>query len=196
MKSATIACGDALAVLVEDPEQQSPADVSRARAHASVCPRCAVAFDDPDASRRVLAALDRERSDPSWALRGALVVLATIQIVVASPWLFGASLIPDQNVALAHLTRDGALGLVIATAALLVVWRPRYALAATLVGSMVFVAQFAAGFVDNQDRYVNGLFELTHLLVFAILALLAIAATAARRETPDAQRGPRPLRSL
>ena len=144
----------------------------------------------------MLATLAHERPNPSPGLRVALVVLALAQIVVASPWLFGASIIPDQNVALEHLTRDGALGLVIATAALLVVWRPRYALAATVVGSMVFVAQFAAGLVDNQDRYVNAVFELTHLLVFAILALLALAATVARRDTPDDRRNARSLRSL
>ncbi len=196
MKSASIACGDALAVLLEDPEQQAGADVSRARAHATVCPRCAVAFDDPDASRRVLASLARARSSSSLVLRLGLVVLAVAQVVVASPWLFGASIVPDQHVAVAHLTRDGALGLIIAALALLVAWRPRYALSATLIGSIVFVTQFAAGFVDNQDRYVNPTFELTHLLVLAILALLAFATSAARRDTPNGRPRAGALRSL
>jgi hypothetical protein len=196
MKSATITCGDALAVLVGDPDEQAPTEVSRARAHASVCPRCAVAFDDPDASRRVLASLARERAGVSMTLRAVLVLMATAQVVVASPWLFGSSIVPDQHVAVAHLTRDGALGLIIATVALLVAWRPRYALAATLIGSMVLVTQFAAGLVDNQDRSVNAGFELTHLLVLAILALLAIMTSATRRDTPDGRRNARALHSL
>ena len=120
----------------------------------------------------------------------------TIACPFAYPWLFGASLIPDHNVALAHLTRDGALGLVIATAGLLVAWRPRYAVAALLVGSIVFVAQFASSFVDNQDQYVSAAFELTHLLVFALLALLAFATAAERRGTPDSSRTPPTLHSV
>jgi hypothetical protein len=194
--TTTRSCSDALVVLLDDATLHSPQELRKARAHASICPRCAGSFDDPEASQRVLEMLRQKRPNVSVLLRVLLVLVAVAQLVVACPWLFGASLIPDQNVAVAHLTRDGALGLVIATAGLLVAWRPRYALVALLVGSMVFVAQFASSVVDNQQRYVSAAFELTHLLVLALLALLAFATAAERRDTPDSSRTPPTMHSV
>jgi hypothetical protein len=193
---ATSACRDAIAVLLGDPEDQSAEARLGARVHAGMCARCASVLDDPDASRRVLDTLARRRSTGSTVVRGALVVLAVAQFTVACPWLFGASLVPDQHVALDHLTRDGALDLVVATAGLLVVWRSRYAIAAALVGAIVFAAQFATGLVDQHDRHVNAAFELTHLLAVGVLALVVVTAFTARRATPMARRVSHTLRSL
>ena len=196
MTTTNRSCADALIVLLDDPRFHSPDELRKARTHASICPRCAGSFDDPEASQRVLEMLRQKRTSVSVLLRVLLVLVAVAQLVVACPWLFGASLIPDHNVAVAHLTRDGAFGLVIATAGLLVAWRPRYGLVALLVGSMVFVAQFASGVVDRQDQSVSAAFELTHLLVFALLALLAFATAAKHRDTPDSSRTPPTLHSV
>lgn len=121
---------------------------------------------------------------------------AVAQLIVAGPWLFGATLVPAHHVSMAHLTRDGALGLVIASLGLLVAWRPRYWLAATVVGSLVLTLQVVAGVVDDRDRYVSGVFELMHLLIVAIMMLIAFVSTSSRRGTPDARPDRNPLRPL
>jgi hypothetical protein len=194
MRGDRIGCRDALGVLL-DPEEASPEQVRGARAHASTCPRCSGVFDDRDAARRVRAALGPAGSNEAIALRVALVVVATVQLVLASPWLFGASLVPDAHVAAAHLTRDGAFGLVICAVGFMVAWRPRYALAGVLVGSIVVVLQAATGVVDDRSQYVNAPFELTHVLVFAIVVLVALTAGASRYR-PEQQPRHRPtLRS-
>jgi uncharacterized membrane protein (UPF0136 family) len=196
MSRAPIDCRTALAVLLDDPARHGITTLHRARVHASACPRCASAIDDPDAAGRVLATFARHQPSPSTALRVVLLLLATAQLVVASPWLFGSSLIPDRNVALAHLTRDGAFGIVIAAAGYLVAWRRRYALAAMLVGSLVFLAQFTTGLVDNRSRSVSTPFELVHLLVIGILALVAFTSADRDRAAAVAEPPPKPLRPL
>lgn len=190
------ACRGAVTILLGDPELQSPEARQRALAHSIVCPYCADVLDDADASRRVLDALGGQRPRLSTVLRVALVTLASAQLIVALPWLFGASLIPDQDVAVAHLTRDGALGVIVAAAVFLVAWRPRHALVALLVGVIVFVIQFATGIHDDHGSDVTISFELTHLLVFAIVGLLAFATSSGRTGTPDAEPTRRRLHSL
>jgi heme A synthase len=77
----------------------------------------------------------------------------------------------------------------------MVAWRPRYALAGVLVGSIVVVLQAATGVVDDRSQYVNAPFELTHVLVFAIVVLVALTAGAGRYR-PEQQPRHRPtLRS-
>ncbi|HEY3672454.1 MAG TPA: hypothetical protein VGN51_16080, partial [Acidimicrobiia bacterium] len=129
MSTRAMTCRDALVLLV-DGEASDPDAYRRARAHASVCPRCASSYDDPDASRRVIERHQIDVPGPSPRLRVLLVVVAAAQLVLACPWLFGASLVPDHQVTAAHLTRDGALGLLIACVALVSAWRPRYAVGA------------------------------------------------------------------
>ena len=197
MTTTTRSCADALVVLLDDSALHSLEELRNARAHASICPRCAGSFDDPEASQRVLEMLRQKRPNVSVLLRVLLVLVAVAQLVVACPWLFGASLIPDHNVAVADLTRGGgALGLVIATAGLLVAWRPRYALVALLVGSMVFVAQFASSVVDNQNQSVSGGVR-DHPLARSRASRAALFATAAeRRDSPDSSRTPPSLHSV
>ena len=134
--------------------------------------------------------------EPAPALRWLLLVLAIAQVVVACPWLFGANLIPDRNVALAHVTRNGAFGLVAACCAFIAAWRPRHTVATLLVGAVVLLAQFSAGFVDEQQRSVNTAFEATHLLMFVILGILAIAASSSRLHPHDDVPRPPTLHSL
>jgi hypothetical protein len=189
VSTRAMTCRDALVLLVEG-AGSDPDAYRRAQAHASVCPRCASSYDDRNASRRVL---ERHQSDvpgPSVTLRVVLVVAAAVQLVLACPWLFGASLVPDHQVTAAHLTRDGALGLLVACVALVSAWRPRYAIGSLLVGLVAIVAQFASGLVDRQDRAVSGAFELTHVLSLIIVVLLAFACTTMRGHGSDHRRPP------
>ena len=195
MSTRAMSCRDALVLLLAG-EASSDADAyARARAHASVCPRCASSYDDRGASQRVLDRLRVEMPGPSLRLRGLLVVVALAQLVLACPWLFGASVIPDHQVTMAHLTRDGALGLLIACVALVAAWRPRYAVGSLLIGVVAIVAQFASGLVDRQDRAVSGVFELTHVLSLIIVVLLAYVCTT-MRDHGHGHRQPPTLHSL
>jgi len=194
MSARTMTCGDALVLLVEGPGTD-PDAYRRARAHASVCPRCASSYDDRDASRRVLERHDTDVPGPSIRLRTLLVVVGTAQLVLACPWLFGASLVPDPQVTAAHLTRDGALGLLVACVALVAAWRPRYVVGSFMIGVVAIVAQFASGLVDRNDQAVSGAFELTHVLSLVIVVLLAYACTTMRGEGHD-HRQPPTLHSL
>jgi hypothetical protein len=188
-------CQDALVTLVSGDEAAEPSAFARARAHASLCPRCASIYDDREAAERVLTRSREDIAGPSLRLRASLAVVAVAQLVLACPWLFGASLVPDPSVSAAHLTRDGALGLLIASVALVTAWRPRYAFGSLLVGAVAIVAQFASGIVDRQDQAVSGVFELTHLLSLVIVVLLAFACTSLR-SGGGARRSPPTLRSL
>jgi hypothetical protein len=182
MKTAFMSCEQALIVLAGETEEHDRDERVLARLHASRCPRCSNAYN-AELDEALLARFTRPTVMPS--LRFGLAVIAAIQFVVAVPWLFGHSVVPDAHVEVAHLTRDGALGLVIATLGLLTAWRPRYVNGALLMGLVVFVAQFIAGFVDHMSDKVTGSFELIHVVVVLILiAMSAVAVSSARRATP------------
>jgi hypothetical protein len=181
MKTAAMSCGQALIVLFGDTDEYSPDERVRARLHASRCPHCNSVYD-AQIDETILARLHQPAVTP--ALRYGLAVIAAIQLVVAVPWLFGHSLVPDAHVEVAHLTRDGALGVVIAALGLLTAWRPRYVKSALLIGLVVFAAQSIAGFVDHMSDAVTGTFELIHLLVVLILIAMSAVAVSLARATP------------
>jgi hypothetical protein len=191
----TMSCEEALLVFL-DRDLGAGEHRRRARLHASTCPRCARSYHDPEATSEALARVLPALPGLSRLLRATLVALAAIQAAVAGPWLFGASLVPHSDVAVAHLTRDGAFGLVAACAALLAAWRPRYVVPALLVGSVVLLAQIAAGFVDQQASSVSSSFELTHALVLLMLGALAAATASARHDARGSARTPPTLHSL
>ena len=110
----------------------------QARSHAARCPHCADACA-VGLSPAAAGEFKRWRSELNVPLRLALLLVAFTQFVLAIPWLFGRSLLPDAHVAASHLTRDGALGLVIAAVGLLVVWRPRYVASVLAIGVVVLV---------------------------------------------------------
>ncbi|MDQ1479697.1 MAG: hypothetical protein QOI44_558 [Actinomycetota bacterium] len=180
-------CRRALAVLMAEADEHPRAEVLAARHHASRCPRCSSAYDpaDPTAAALGVFAVPGEETAP--ILRVGLVAVAVTQLVFAIPWIVGKSLLPDSHVAVSHLTRDGALGLVIAALGLITVWQPRYAHATRLMGFLVLGLQLAAGIDDRQAHLVSGVFEIVHLpVVLIVFGLCAIAADVARRATPRA----------
>ena len=132
-----------------------------------------------------MAGFDTDRLQPAAWLRIGLGVIAAVQLVLAGPWLLGHSIIPDPHVAVAHLTRDGALGFVIGSLGLLTAWRPRYAHSTLLVGVLVLMLQVVSGLTDHDATAASGSFELIHLLVVTIVcAMLAVAVDVRRRATP------------
>jgi hypothetical protein len=191
MKAAPITCREALAVILGAVDA-SPAQVRDARRHAALCPRCHGAYDPADDGRTRF----RPPPETAVALRIALVAIALTQLVFAIPWVVGHSMLPDANVAVSHLTRDGALGLMIAALGLVTAWRPRYVHSTMIIGMCVFATQVLAGLADQQTSSVSMSFELVHLLlVIIVFGLFVVAADVARRATPRAEPQSRVLHS-
>jgi hypothetical protein len=159
--------------------------VLAARQHAARCPHCSAAYDRANPEARRLGLVAGRRSEPAASLRVGLLTISVAQLVLAIPWLVGKSLLPDSHVAVSHLTRDGALGLVIAALGLVTVWRPRYVHGTRLIGLLVLSLQLVAGVADQQMSSVSASFEVVHfLVVIIVLGLFAVAADLARRATP------------
>jgi len=181
-------CAGALAILIAEAGAYPREVTLAARSHASRCPRCSAAYDpaDPDiGAPENYRAWNRETAT---SLRVGLLVISIAQLVFALPWLVGKSLLPDAHVAVSHLTRDGALGLVIAALGLITVWRPRYVHATAVMGFVVLGLQLVAGLADHDRHMVTGTFEFVHLLVVIIVAgLCCVAVDVARRATPRAE---------
>jgi len=183
-----MSCRHALIIFLADDGEFTHADVRQARLHAARCPRCRDAYVG-GLSPLVRPGLLLREPPPAFALRAGLLLVASFQLVIAVPWLFGRSLIPDAHVAVSHLTRDGALGLVSAAVGLVTVWRPRYVYSTMLIGVLVLALQLVAGLFDQQSNSVNASFEIVHLpMVLIVLALFSVGASTARRATPFARR--------
>ena len=203
MKVQQMTCERALMTLIGDAGDEPRDAVVAARQHAGRCPRCSAAYDVADPRARSVGALVRKRGEPAAALRVGLLGISVAQLVLAIPWLVGRSLLPDSHVAVSHLTRDGALGLVIAALGLVTVWRPRYVHGTRLIGLIVLGLQLVTGVADQQMSSVSADFEVVHfLVVIIVLGLFAVAADLARRATPRfeprlrvLQRAPEPKRA-
>jgi hypothetical protein len=130
----------------------------------------------PEDDDAFLAALSSALPSPTKALRALIVTLALAQLVLVLPWLvdrdpFGLL----ETSSPAHLARDGALGLVVAVAALLAAWRPRWAIPCFAIGSVTLVAQTLAGLIDNDPGGSTGR-ELVHVPSIALTFLVALSA--------------------
>ncbi len=188
MKAQQMTCERALFVLIGQADGDAHHEVKAARLHASRCPRCHTAYDPSLPAAVTLGATRGARPELAASLRFGLFAIALAQLVLAIPWLVGKSLLPDSHVAVSHLTRDGALGLMIATLGLVTVWRPRYVNSTRLIGIVVLGLQLVAGLADQQMSSVSASFEVVHfLVVIIVLGLFAVAADLARRATPRAQ---------
>ena len=116
--------------------------------------------------------------------------------MVALPWLFGHSLLPDAHVTVAHLTRDGGLDVVIGGLGLVTAWRPRYVNSTLVIVLLAFVTQLVAEISDRETHAVTGSFQLFHLLVVAIvIAMVCVHVSVTHRATPKIRPTPLVLRS-
>jgi hypothetical protein len=191
------ACVDALRRISEAgaPEEQ-PSERSAtwraARRHIEMCPICASLVDDAIEPEQILAALAAHRPPHKPVLRIALGVIAAVQCAIAVPWLFGVNPLGfmADHVASEHLTRDGAIGVVVGVAGLTTALVTRHGLAMLVMGAAAIGMQLLSFAIDEDHDRVHPLFELSHLLVPVILALIAVFAL--RRPSPvdPPDRGP------
>jgi len=196
-RARNMTCEQALMTLIGEPRDDTRGELSTARLHASRCPRCSAAYDPAAPPGHALARVATTTTKPAAALRIGLLAISVAQLVLAIPWLVGRTLVPDSHVAVSHLTRDGALGLVIAALGLVTVWRPRYVHSTRLIGLVVLGLQLITGVADQQMSSVTDSFELVHfLVVIIVLGLFALAVDLARRATPVATSGSRVLHAL
>ncbi len=166
----------------------------RARMHQQSCERCSseqsvdmmlstLTSENPDAAARVQAQLSMKRPRRSTAIVALLGTCSTLQALIALPWLVGAN--PFRNVlgvaSSEHLTRDGALGIVVAVAGFVVAWRPRYAFAMLALVGATAGMQILGGFVDAPTSHSHVPFEFVHVLALVIAVLIVYVAI--RRDT-------------
>jgi hypothetical protein len=121
---------------------------------------------------------------PSW-LRWLVALLGVTQSVVALPWLVGADpfgLLEGSTTA--HLTRDGALGLVVSVGGCLVAWRPRWALPCFAFASGAIVAQAVAGMFDEPGAGLASS-ELLHVPSLVLTCLIGLAGVRLRPLAPN-----------
>lgn len=174
-------CTDALLIYLQG-EQASKDDQGASRTHLARCPSCAgtvedLEYDGTDPAS-VLRALATHQATPRRSVRVLLASISVVQLLVALPWLFAINPFAtlDNQVGDAHLTRDGAIALLVGAAGLLVAIRPRYATPAAVVGAVGVLAQFVTGMLDEYNADVDVWFEIFHLLTIAILVLTAVVA--------------------
>jgi hypothetical protein len=193
VKTSMMSCEQALGILAVDTGDRD--ERISARLHASSCRRCHDAYAvSPDVTSRLAA--NRPPADAPVALRLGLAILAASQFVLALPWLFGHSLVPDAHVTVAHLTRDGGLDVVIGGLGLVTAFRPRYVSSTLLITLLAFVAQVVAEITDRAAHAVTGSFQLFHLLVVAIvITTVCVEVSVTHRATPRIRPTPLVLRS-
>lgn len=151
-------------------------DVVAARQHLLNCPLCASETAD-DMATNVSSRLDLLR-EPGGMLRLALLLIGGLQVLLALPWIFGATLLwaPSSDTTVAHLTRDGVIGLVLGLGGVAVAFSPRLAYFALSVCGLLVSLQAIAFISDKVTSKVNPNFEAIHVLALLITALVIVAA--------------------
>lgn len=151
-------------------------DVVAARQHLLNCPLCASETAD-DMATNVSSRLDLLR-EPGGMLRLALLLIGGLQVLLALPWIFGATLLwaPSSDTTVAHLTRDGVIGLVLGLGGVAVAVSPRLAYFALSVCGLLVSLQAIAFISDKVTSKVNPNFEAIHVLALLITALVIVAA--------------------
>jgi hypothetical protein len=151
-------------------------DVAAARQHLLNCPLCASETAD-DMAENVSSRIDLLR-EPGGMLRLALLLIGGLQVLLALPWIFGATLLwtPSSDTSVAHLTRDGVIGLVLGLAGVAVAVSPRLAYFALSVCGLLVSLQAIAFISDKVTSKVNPNFEAIHALALVITVLVIVAA--------------------
>ena len=151
-------------------------EVGIARQHLLDCPLCASDTAD-DMANSISSRLDILR-EPGGTLRLSLLLIASVQVFLALPWIFGETLIwgPRSDTAVAHLTRDGVIGLVLGLAGVAVALTPRLAYFALSICGLLVTLQAVAFIIDRANSTAHPVFETIHVLAVLITALVVIIA--------------------
>jgi bacteriorhodopsin len=140
------------------------------------CPSCAAQEDA--AVEEALGIRLSQLREPGYYLRIALYVAGGLQTFLALPWIFGATPLwgPTGDTAIAHLTRDGVIGLVLGLIGIAVGLNPRLAYFALSVCGVLVSLQLVAFIADRTSDKVHPVFETIHILSIVISVLVAIVA--------------------
>lgn len=140
----------------------------------------------PDPADIVLRRLGAALPGPSKALRMAVALLSVVQGVMVIPWIVGRDpwkLLDTMTEE--HLTRDGALGLAVAAAGVLTVWRWRWAVPCFAIASVATIAQAVAAAFDD-DLTGGASTELVHIPSVVLTCLIGVTNLRVRlRPLPD-----------
>lgn len=175
-------CDQALRLVINSDASVIDIDsLQSARDHVLRCPRCSSRADVADdevseeSSRHPLSAMVHHRAVAITRLALWLVGLA--QLLIALPWIFGATPLwdPTTSAAESHLTRDGVIGVLFACVAITVAVSPRLAYFAVPACVVLLVLQVVTLIVDQQTDLVHVQFESIHLLTLAITILVLLA---------------------
>ena len=159
----------------------SAEDRTAARRHMIECPSCAAQEDA--AVEEALGIRLSQLREPGHYLRIALYVAGGLQTFLALPWIFGVTPLwgPSGETAVAHLTRDGVIGLVLGLIGIAVGLNPRLAYFALSVCGILVTLQVIAFIADRTSDRVHPVFETIHVLSIIITVLVAIVAFPPRR---------------
>ncbi len=165
----------------------TPFPSGRSRTNSETGTHINAGLDADTLADEVLIRLRHALPKPSRWIVGPMLVLSLIQATVVLPWLVGRD--PWQLLSSTtdgHITRDGALGLVVAVAGLLVAWRSRWALPAFLMATLAVVAQAATGVFDaaEADPGPSLAGELVHIPSILIACLIGLVAVPFRGLAP------------
>jgi hypothetical protein len=151
-------------------------DVAVARQHLLECPLCASDTAD-DMVESISSRLDLLR-EPGGTLRLSLLIIGSLQVFLALPWIFGATPLwgPRSDTSVAHLTRDGVIGLVLGLAGVAVAFTPRLAYFALSICGLLVTLQAIAFITDRFNGTAHPVFETIHVLAIIITALVVLIA--------------------
>lgn len=172
-------CERAIQIVMSfDTHIQDAEIMQSARQHVMACPRCSSVAENPE-----LLSLSPQRNRITLVLQLSLWLVGLLQLLVALPWIFGATPLwdPSTSAAESHLTRDGVLGLLFALAAFVVAWSPRLSYFVFPACIVLLVIQIVALIVDQQTDLVHVRFESVHLLTLVIAGLVAVSVIVSRK---------------
>lgn len=157
-----------------------------ARDHVLRCPKCSSRADgeNNDANNEhgydPLSVMQNHRAVA--VTRLALWLVGLTQLLIALPWIFGATPLwdPTTSAAESHLTRDGVIGVLFALIAITVAVSPRFAFFAVPACVILLILQITTLIVDQQTDLVHVQFESIHLLTLAITVLVLLAMAVPR----------------
>lgn len=114
---------------------------------------------------------------PSMLITVVLAIVGVLQAVMTAPWLLAIDPLGllGPEVSAAHQVRDGAFGVIVATSALLTVWRPRWAQPAFVIATIALIIQGVAGVLDDSLTATGG-YETVHLLAIIAASLTGLTA--------------------